>query len=73
MKPTHALGLILWRTGILIVGAYTAFLSLRFVLRIADPVLEVGVTLVLAGAAFVVISVVREQIDDARREGGYEE
>ncbi len=73
MKPTHALGLILWRAGILIVGAYSAFLALRFVLRIADPVLEVGITLVLAGALFVLVSVVREQIEDARRERGYEE
>ena len=73
MKPTHALGLILWRTGILIVGAYSAFLALRFVLRIADPVLEVGITLVLAGALFVLVSVFREQIEDARRERGYEE
>lgn len=73
MKTTHALGLILWRTGILIVGAYSAFLALRLVLRIADPILEVGVALVLAGAVFVLASVVREQIEDARREGGYEE
>lgn len=73
MKPTQALGLILWRTGILIVGAYSAFLVLRFVLRIADPVLEVGITLVLAGALFVLVSVAREQIEDARGERGYEE
>jgi len=73
MKPTHALGLILWRAGILIVGAYSAFLALRFVLPVADPVLEVGITLVLAGALFVLVSVVREQIEDARGEGGYEE
>jgi hypothetical protein len=72
VKPTHALGLILWRTGILIVGAYSAFLALRFLLRIADPVLEVGITLVLAGALFVVVSVFREQIADSRKGKGYE-
>ena len=73
MKKTQTLGLILWRTGILLVAGYFAFLALRFILQIADPVLEVGVTLVLAGALFVLASVVREQIQDARRERSYEE
>ncbi|MDE2794171.1 MAG: hypothetical protein OXL34_05050 [Gemmatimonadota bacterium] len=73
MKPTHTLGLILWRIGILIVGGYFAFLALRLILQIADPVLEVGVALVLAGGLFVLVSVVREQIEDARRARSYEE
>ena len=73
MKPTQTLGLILWRTGILILAGYFVFLALRFILHITDPVLEVGVTLVLAGALFVLVSVVREQIEDARRERSYEE
>ena len=73
MNPTHRLGLILWRTGILIVGGYFAFLALRLILRIADPVLEIGVALVLAGGLFVLVSVVREQIEDARRGRSYEE
>lgn len=68
MKKSHVLGLVLWRAGILIVGGYFLFLALRFILRIADPVLEVGVSLVLAGALFVLVSVVREQIEDARGE-----
>ena len=72
MKPTHTLGLVLWRTGILIVAAYFVFLALRPILHITDPVLEIGVTLVLAGALFVLVSVVREQIEDARRERSYE-
>ena len=73
MEKTQTLGLILWRAGILLVVGYFAFLALRFILQIADPVLEVGVTLVLAGALFVLASVVREQIGDARRERSYEE
>ena len=73
MKKTQSLGLVLWRAGILIVAAYFAFLALRLILRITDPVLEVGVTLVLAGALFVLVSVVREQIGDARGERSYEE
>ena len=73
MKHTHTVGLILWRIGILIVGGYFAFLALRFILQIADPVLEVGVALVLAGGLFVLVSVVREQIEDARRVRSYEE
>ena len=73
MKTTQTLGLILWRAGILLVAAYFIFLALRFILRITDPVLEVGVTLALAGALFVLVSVVREQIGDARRERSYGE
>ena len=73
MKPTHTLGLVLWRAGVLIVGGYFAFIALRFILQIADPVLEVGVALVLAGGLFVLVSVVREQIEDARRARSYEE
>ena len=73
MEKTQTLGLILWRAGILLVVGYFAFLALRFILQITDPVLEVGVTLVLAGTLFVLVSVVREQIGDARRERSYEE
>ena len=73
MKKTQTLGLILWRAGILLVASYFLFLALRLILQITDPVLEVGVTLVLAGALFVLVSVVREQIEDARRERSYEE
>ena len=73
MKKSQILGLVLWRAGILIVGGYSVFLALRYILRIADSVLEIGVSLVLAGALFVLVSVVREQIEDARRERSYEE
>ena len=72
MNPTQTLGLILWRTGILLVAAYFLFLALRSILHITDPVLEVGVTLVLAGGLFVLVSVVREQIEDARRVRSYQ-
>ena len=73
MKKSQVLGLVLWRAGILGVGGYFLFLALRFILRIADPVLEVGVSLVLAGALFVLVSVVREQMEDARSERSWEE
>ena len=73
MKTTQTLGLILWRAGILLVSGYFASLALRLILHITDPVLEVGVSLVLAGALFVLVSVVREQVQDARRERSYEE
>ena len=63
---------ILWRAGILILAAYFLFLALRLILGIVDPYLEVGVTLLLAGALFVLVSVVREQIEDARRGRSYE-
>ena len=73
MKKTQTLGLILWRAGILITTGYFLSLALRLILQITDPILEVGVSLVLAGALFVLVSVVREQIEDARRERSYEE
>jgi len=73
MNPTHRIGLVLWRAGILIVSGYFAFLALRLILRIAAPVLEAGVALVFAGGVFVLASVVREQIEDARRGRSYEE
>lgn len=73
MKKSQVAGLILWRAGILLAGGYLLFFALRVVLRIADPTLEVGVTLVLAGGLFVLASVVREQIDDARIARSYEE
>ena len=73
MKTTQTLGLILWRTGILLVASYFIFLALRLILHITDPILEVGVSLVLAGALFVLASVVSEQIEDAHRERSYEE
>ena len=48
-------------------------LALRSILQITDPVLETAVTLVLAGTLFVLVSVVREQIEDARTGRSYEE
>lgn len=73
MKKSQLLGLVLWRAGILIAGGYFVFFTLRYILRIADPVLEIGVSLALAGALFVLVSVVREQMEDARRERSCEE
>lgn len=73
MKKTQTIGLVLWRAGILIVGGYFLVLALRSILQITDPMLEVGVTLVLAGGLSVLASVVREQIEDARRARSYQE
>jgi len=73
MKKSQAAGLILWRAGILLAGGYLLFFALRVILRIADPMLEIGVTLVLAGGLFVLASVVREQIEDARIAKSYDE
>jgi hypothetical protein len=73
MKKSQFLGLVLWRAGILIAGGYLLFLTLRVVLSIADPMLEVGVALVLAGGLFVLASVVMEQIEDARIARSYQE
>lgn len=58
MKKTHVVGLLLWRSGLLLAGSYTAVRAARWVLRFVDlPVqIEVGLGLVLAGAVLVLAS-----------------
>lgn len=68
MKTIHVAGLMLWRGGILLAGGYVLYLMLRFVLRIADPVLEIGTALVILGLLMVLASVIGERVADARRE-----
>jgi len=68
MKLIHVVGLILWRGGILLVGGYLLYVFLRFVLPIADPVLEVGATLLIGGLVLILASLVGERVVDARRE-----
>lgn len=68
MKTIHVVGLMLWRGGILLVGGYVLYLMLRFVLRIVDPVLEIGTALVISGLLMVLASVIGERVADAKRE-----
>lgn len=66
MKKTHRLGLGLWRGGLLLVVGYVAYDRIRAVLAIADDELEFAVSIFLVGLLFVLISVVMEQVADAR-------
>lgn len=68
MRNTHAVGLILWRGGLLLAVGYVAFQTLRQVLTITDAQLEFAIAVVLTGVFFVFLSVVGEQVLDARSE-----
>jgi len=71
VNPLRLAGLILWRSGLLLVGAYSFFRVARLALRFVElpRELEVGVGLVLAGAALVVVSLIWERVQDSKTEG----
>ncbi|ANM31780.1 hypothetical protein ABI59_22790 [Acidobacteria bacterium Mor1] len=71
MNRIQAIGLLLWRGGLLFAGSWAAFLVARQLIRvIALPAqVEVGAGLMLAGMLLVLVSLVMERIEDARREG----
>ena len=69
--PTQLVGLLLWRTGLMIVAGYSMFRMARLVMRYVDlpTQLEFGLGLALGGAALVLVSLVWERVQDARAEG----
>ena len=71
MRALRLAGLILWRSGLLLVGGYAFFRGARLALRFVElPLeLEVGAGLVLAGLGLVLASLVWERVLDARQEG----
>ena len=71
MRPAQLIGLLLWRGGLILVGAWALFEAADWFLRFIElpTQLEVGLALIIAGGALVVISVILERIRDARREG----
>lgn len=71
VTATQLIGLLLWRSGILLVASYSLFRLARWVLRFVDlPLqLEVGFGLALAGGALVFASLVIERLRDAKAEG----
>ena len=73
MKKSQILGFVLWRGGSLLVGGYLVLLALRAMLQITDPLLELGISLLLAGGLFLLTSVVGEQLKDTRAEGSLKE
>ena len=71
MRALRLAGLILWRSGLLLVAGYGLFRVARLALRFVElPLqLEVGAGLVLAGLGLVLVSLVWERVLDAREEG----
>jgi hypothetical protein len=71
MRVLRLAGLILWRSGLLLVGGYVLFQAARLALRFVElPLeLEVGAGLVLAGLGLVLVSLIWERVLDAREEG----
>ncbi len=74
MKKAQVLGLVLWRGGLLLVGATTFYYAARQVLVFVDlPVaLQVATSLALAGVGLVLVSMIMENLEDARSEGSEE-
>lgn len=71
VKSAQLVGLLLWRGGLLLIGAWALFEAARWFLRFVDlPLqLEIGLGLLIAGCALVVLSVILERIQDRRGEG----
>ena len=71
MNRIQAIGLLLWRGGLLLAGSWAAFLVARQLIRLIDlpAQVEIGAGLMLAGMLLVLASLVFERIEDARREG----
>jgi len=74
VKQAQILGLVLWRGGLLFVGASALYYGARQLLRFIDlPLaLQVGGSLILAGLILVLASMVMENVADSRNERGEE-
>ena len=70
MRPVHLIGLILWRGGVLLAGMFVFYEAARYVLLFVSlpRQVEVGLALILVGAAFVIASLIVERVEDARQE-----
>ena len=71
MHRSQLFGLVLWRTGLLIVAGYSVWRVARQVLRFVDlpAQLETGLGFIVTGAVFVVVSLVAERVMDRKHEG----
>lgn len=79
VKKAQILGLVLWRGGLLLVGASALYYGARQILQFVDlPLtLQVGGSLILAGLTLVLASMIMENVaesrsDASRREDGAE-
>lgn len=70
MRPVQLTGLILWRGGVLIVGATALIEAIRWILRFwtLPTQVEIGLGLLLSGAALVMLSLMMERVQDMRAE-----
>lgn len=70
MRTIQLIGFILWRLGLLIIGAAALIEALRWILRlwIMPLQIEIGLGLLLSGAILVILSLVMERIRDIRAE-----
>jgi len=71
MRRTHMTGLLLWRGGLLLAGAFALVEAARYLLAFVDvaPAVRLGLGCLIAGAVLVLLSFVMERVIDARREG----
>ena len=71
MRPAQLMGLLLWRAGLILVGVWGLVEAADWFLLFFElpPQLKLGFSLIIAGGALVVISVILERIRDARGEG----
>ena len=68
MRTIQLIGFILWRGGLLIIGAAALILTMRWIMRFWAMPLQIGIGLglLLSGAALVILSLVLERIHDIR-------
>ena len=71
MRRIQLIGLLLWRGGLLFVGAAVLIEAVRWVLRFwtLPAQVEVGLGLLLCGCSLVILSLVWERLQDYRAEG----
>lgn len=70
MRRSHMIGMMLWRGGLLLAGAWAAFETARWLLKwfAVPPELEIGLGLGLSGLALVLLSLILERVRDSRAE-----
>ena len=70
VRPTHYIGLFLWRGGLLLVGGWALFESIRRASHFVTlpRQVEIGAGLVIAGAVMVMVSLIVERARDYRAE-----
>ena len=68
VKKAQILGLVLWRGGLLLVGATALYYGARQLLRFVElPLtLQVGGSLILAGVILVLASMIMENVAETR-------